>query len=158
MTLPDTFTAKTMTSLCVVWVGSTNSRGYGLISIGGKVELAHRVAYEAAYGPIPDGMVIDHLCRVRNCVKPEHLEAVTQGENVRRGRAAAALEPGGRCINGHWIESRDDLYYRPSGVAPECRRCRSVSNRRGTGRVRPTVQRRSTSVMDAVARAERAAS
>jgi hypothetical protein len=48
------------------------------------MKLAHRVSYEAAYGPIPAGLHIDHLCRVRKCVRPEHLEAVTQGENNLR--------------------------------------------------------------------------
>jgi hypothetical protein len=157
MTLPDTFAAKTMTSTCVVWVGSTNSKGYGLISIDGKVQLAHRVAYEAANGPIPAGMVIDHLCRVRNCVKPEHLEVVTVAENNLRGRSSAALEPGSCCINGHWIDSRDDLYYRPSGASPECRECRSAASRRTGGR-RPTVQRRAESVVAAVSRVEGKAS
>lgn len=158
MSLPAGFTDKTMPSVCVVWVGSTNSRGYGLVSVGGRIELAHRVAYEAAHGPIPVGAVIDHLCRVRNCVKPEHLEVVTTAENNRRGRASAALAPGAFCINGHWIESVEDLYYRPTGVAPECRECRTISNRRGTGRVRPTAQRRATAVKADVQQAERRAS
>lgn len=146
MSLPENFADKTMTSTCVVWVGACNTMGYGLIYIDGKAELAHRVAYEAARGSIPEGMVIDHLCRVRNCVKPDHLEAVTQRENIRRGRAAAALKPGDTCINGHAIETADDLYQRPSASSPECRQCRAISNKRGTGRVRQTAQRRATAV------------
>ena len=81
--LPPAFAVKAMASTCTVWVGATNTRGYALISVNGRVELAHRVAYAAVHGPIAEGMVIDHLCRVRNCVKVEHLEAVTTAENVR---------------------------------------------------------------------------
>lgn len=70
------------TTLCRIWQGVVHSTGYGKI----KSEYAHRVAWEAHYGKkIPEGMVIDHLCRVRCCVNPEHMEVVTRGENVRRG-------------------------------------------------------------------------
>lgn len=136
MSLPPTFAAKTMRATCTVWIGSTNNKGYGLIALAGRVELAHRVAYEAAYGPIPDGMVIDHKCRVRACVTPEHLEAVSAAENQRRGRIAGGLNAGDTCINGHALREESDIYRRPSGHT-ECRECcRSGrrSNRRGEAR------------------------
>lgn len=66
---------------CWLWTGSLNSDGYGRFN--GK--LAHRRTYLEVVGPIPDGLVLDHLCRVRNCVNPDHLEPVTQRENMRRG-------------------------------------------------------------------------
>ena len=71
--------------------------------VAGEKRLAHRVAYEAEHGPIPDDLVLDHLCRVRNCVRVDHLEPVTQAENNRRGRSASALDIGDECQNGHLI-------------------------------------------------------
>lgn len=139
MSLPAFMAAKVRESDCLLWIGSTNNRGYGLVQIDGKLELAHRVSYAAANGPIPDGLVIDHRCRTRNCVRPEHLEAVTQRENQRRGRLAAALQVGDTCINGHEITAAAQLYVRPSGKV-ECRRCRQSESHR-TGRRRPTVRR-----------------
>lgn len=155
MTLPDGFAAKVRTTDCQVWIGSTNSKGYGLVCVGdGKIELAHRIAYEHQYGPIPDGLVIDHLCRVRNCVNPLHLEAVTSGENQRRGRRAAGLQVGDTCSNGHEIRE-GDIYERPSGVT-ECCHCRRSTAHR-PGRRRPTQQRRADRVAVDLAATERLA-
>lgn len=69
---------------CWTWTGVL-SDGYGQVWNEGRMVGVHRVVYEAAYGPIPDGLVIDHLCRNPSCVNPLHLEAVTQSENARRG-------------------------------------------------------------------------
>jgi hypothetical protein len=75
------------TSDCWIWLGARNPKGYGLTADGrGGCALAHRVYYEQARGPIPTGLQIDHLCRLPACVNPEHLEAVTAGQNVQPGR------------------------------------------------------------------------
>ena len=137
--LTPQFIAKTRETNCTVWIGSTNNKGYGLIKSDGKVKLAHRVAYEAEYGPIPEGLVIDHICRVRNCVNPMHLEAVSSSENNRRGRSARTLHAGDTCINGHLIGSDDEIYVKPTGHT-ECRHCRAASAHRASRR-RPTVRR-----------------
>lgn len=89
------FTRITKTDTCWLWTGYTNSCGYGLIKTRGdnqRARVVHRVIYESLIGPLPEGMVLDHLCRVRRCVNPDHMEVVSPEENNRRGRAAAADE------------------------------------------------------------------
>lgn len=70
---------------CMHWAGHRSSNGYGRFSIGNTSHGAHRVAYEIAEGPVPEGLVVDHLCRNSSCVNPTHLEPVTISENKRRG-------------------------------------------------------------------------
>ena len=70
---------------CWVWTGSVNNRGYGQMQVMGKRKLTHRLAYEEFVGAIPDGATIDHLCRYRRCFNPDHLDAVSMRENLRRG-------------------------------------------------------------------------
>ncbi len=73
---------------CWLWQRTINHRGYGLAWSGTKIVSAHRFIYELMRGPIAPGMQIDHLCRVRHCVNPSHLEAVTGTMNQRRGNNA----------------------------------------------------------------------
>ena len=76
---------------CWLWTGARCSDGYGSIRAGGRqgrTLAAHRVSWELAYGPVPSGMEIDHLCRTRGCVNPRHLEAIPHGANVLRGDLA----------------------------------------------------------------------
>ena len=115
---------------CWDWGGTVHANGYGIISSGRKRMLAHRWSYEHHVGPIPDGLVIDHLCRNRKCVNPSHLEPVTGLENLRRG-LGYALQNGMRrsCINGH--EYTDENTYLTPGGKPRCRQC---SRNRDAGR------------------------
>ena len=69
---------------CWLWTGKPAKNGYGVISVNNTDRYAHRLSYELHIGPIPDGLTIDHLCMVRLCVNPEHLEPVTRSENTRR--------------------------------------------------------------------------
>lgn len=70
---------------CWLWTGGTTTAGYGVYSVvKGEMTTAHRIVYELLVGPIPEGMQLDHLCRVRRCVRPEHLEPVTPLVNTRR--------------------------------------------------------------------------
>ena len=78
------------TDTCWLWTGYTNKKGYGEFNLShGKRLFAHRFAYQLLIGPIPKGLVIDHLCRTRNCVNPSHLESVSIVENVRRGNSSS---------------------------------------------------------------------
>lgn len=76
---------------CWIWQKSKQPTGYGQLRVGKKTLYAHRVAYEVFKGPIPEGLQIDHLCRNRECVNPEHLDAVSQRTNILRGVGSAAL-------------------------------------------------------------------
>ena len=76
---------------CWLWGGFIDPQGYGRFGCFGKLKLAHRVMYELRSGEIPAGLTLDHLCRRRDCINPEHLEPVTQAENTRRGFGPSGL-------------------------------------------------------------------
>ncbi len=86
---PDGFHSQTGANLgpCWLWTPPPGTGGYGRLGVDGRMVLAYRFAYELLVGPIPVGLQPDHLCRVRHCVRPDHLEPVTQAENIRRGLA-----------------------------------------------------------------------
>jgi hypothetical protein len=111
---------------CWIWTGFVGRSGYGYISVRGLKKVAHRYGYELTVGPIPDGLQLDHLCRVRTCVNPAHLEPVTLAENVRRGNAPSAISARTDvCPNGH-----EGKYERWSSGARFCRECRREASRR----------------------------
>ena len=120
---------------CLVWRNDSTADGYGSIGIySAKAKkylnkLAHRIAYETYFGKIPRGLVIDHLCGVRNCIKPEHLEAVTQKENVMRATTSLTTINSKKthCKNGHEF-TQQNTYVPPK--RQNRRYCRACHNRR----------------------------
>lgn len=110
---------------CWIWPNAPDSDGYPIVKVGGRSRRAHRLFYEMLVGPIPDGLQLDHLCRVRNCVNPEHLEPVTCRENVQRGLKGRLLT---HCRNGHEFSS-DNTYVTPDG-SRTCRECQRASVRK----------------------------
>ena len=113
---------------CWLWTAALGADGYGRIGVGSALDgsravaLVHRLAYEDLVGPIPDGLHIDHLCRVRACVNPLHLEPVTLAENNRRAQAAAI--PPAHCPNGHEYAAENTGR---RGTARFCRTCKRVA-------------------------------
>ena len=108
------------TGECWIWTAMTAKNGYGKFRLSKPVRrmaLAHRVAYELEVGPIPEGLQLDHLCRNRSCVRPDHLEPVTIGENLRRGKNSNREKVA--CPRGHPYD-----YIRPSDGARMCRTCK----------------------------------
>lgn len=118
---------------CWIWVGKIFNNGYGCVRVQTngtrKHFLAHRVVYEEHRGTIPGGMDLDHLCRVRCCVNPSHLEPVSRRENLERGgvitslRAmAAAKNAATHCTKGHEM-TKPNTYVYPNGRHRACRIC-----------------------------------
>lgn len=110
---------------CWPWTGWTDPNGYAKFTTGKKAHLAHRWSYEQHVGPIPDGLVLDHLCRVRHCVNPEHLEPVLQKVNALRGYGVPALNARKtHCKRGHEFDAAN-TYIDPTSGARQCRRCKA---------------------------------
>ena len=116
---------------CLVWRGAMASNGYGHFRLKDKVWQAHRLAWEWAHGPVPDGLTLDHLCRNRACVKVQHLELVTMRENILRGNGRAAHHARKtHCLHGHPFDDAN-TYVRYWGKRTEraCRICGRIRNR-----------------------------
>lgn len=126
------------TDSCWLWTGGKTPGGYGKFWNGKREEVAHRFAYRLLAGAFDETLDLDHLCRVRHCVNPAHLEPVTRSVNLRRGELAGPLDGGQgaarqraktQCPQGHEY-TPENTYVLPSRpTARYCRRCHLLSTR-----------------------------
>ncbi len=113
---------------CWLFQGTTARGGYGTVWFYGKHRLAHAVSYELEIGPIPEGLVIDHLCRNHACVRPSHLEAVTDKVNILRGISPTATNKRKtHCKRGHELAG-EQLRIRADG-SRVCLICKAQQRR-----------------------------
>lgn len=120
------------TDACWLWRGHTTPGDYGRFWTGGRHIVAHRWAYEQVVGPIPSGLFLDHLCRTRLCVRPDHLEPVTHQENMRRGMRAQQTH----CIHGHPLTPENTYRVKSRPGSRPCRTCNITHAREQTARRR----------------------
>jgi len=108
------------TDSCWIWTGAKNKYGYGTFYYGNRMNRAHRASFKLFKRDFADELVIDHLCTVKLCVNPEHLEAVTQKINVARYYASKAPKP--VCVNGHAMTLDNTYEHDSRRICKECKR------------------------------------
>lgn len=124
---------------CWLWTGTLNHQGYGVVSYEGRSRSTHRAGYTQLKGPIPEGLTLDHLCRVRHCWNPDHLEPVTMRENLMRGDTWTAINSAKtHCKWGHEFNEAN-TYNRKDRVGRECRICMSNRQRQFENRSRQSI-------------------
>ena len=110
---------------CWAWMGQVNQKGYGRIGVGQRILGAHRVVYELLVAPLGD-LELDHLCRFRSCVNPDHLDPVTHHENCLRGKPART-----HCKHGHEFTPENTYIGQwKTGKVRLCRTCKANDSRR----------------------------
>jgi len=117
---------------CWLWTYGLNRTGYAVMRFNGHIALMHRVIFKALSGPVADELELDHLCRRRSCVNPEHLEPVTGRENRRRGLGGVLKT---NCVNGHPFDAENTYLWQGR------RKCRACGRRNAEKyRARPLEQ------------------
>jgi len=116
---------------CWIWRGALNNAGYPMTTgPDAKNHSAHRLAYELVRGPVPRGLTLDHLCMVRKCVNPHHLDPVTIRENILRSPNSIAGKNARKthCIHGHEL-TPENTRLSKDGRHRSCKICKTLSNR-----------------------------
>lgn len=117
-------------SECWTWQAYVGTHGYGMYKLcRARPDVAHRVAYRLAVGPIPDGLFVDHICRNKLCVNPAHLEPVTHVENMRRARRT-------HCKRGHLLDEQTLVIRGPHRSCKKCEQFREKHRIRDRRKVR----------------------
>lgn len=112
---------------CWLWTRGKSGAGYGVVHYDGRMRSVHIVLYVSVFGPVPEGLELDHLCRNRNCVNPWHLEPVTHQENILRGNTIMArLARQTHCKRGHLLEG-DNLYVGKKRWGRNCIACAKIT-------------------------------
>lgn len=127
---------------CWIWRSSPHPRSYGYFYVDSerRSQLAHRVSYEHFRGPIPDGLQIDHLCRMGGCVNPDHMEVVTNRENTLRGTAGQHYSLRTHCKAGHPFDAENTILRSDAGR--RCRACRTEYDRKKWQERKPHYRKR----------------
>jgi HNH endonuclease len=138
MDLKDNFLKKVRfneDSFCWEWIGSKDWFGYGKMIIELKSYYAHRISYEIFNGKIGDNLVIDHLCKNKSCLNPEHLEATSRAENTRRGTGFAGKNRQKEfCPKGHKLDKENLNSWDLKRGKRGCEECRQIRQKTRTFR------------------------
>lgn len=136
LTLEERFFSKVAPASadeCWLWTARLDEYGYGVFTVNSRPRRAHRIAWTILRGYLPDELTIDHLCRVRNCVNPYHMDPVTSRVNTMRAKGTIGRTT---CINGH--PYTEGSVYVNRGIK-YCRKCGSEHNKRYLARKRARV-------------------
>lgn len=129
---------KTLEGDCWIWTGTKMPNGYGQIGVNNASRLVHRVSFTLANGPIIEGMEVDHLCAIRDCFNPDHLEQVTHQINVARGNGGKRARETTHCPKGHPYDKENTRYakYRSGKIKRVCRTCESARKKERRKRIK----------------------
>lgn len=118
-----------METYCLIWQGAKTLEGYAKVRLGNRVYAVHRIAWMQSKGEIPNGFILDHLCRRRDCINPGHLEPVTNRVNILRGESLAAKNARKtHCIRGHTFSGANLYFVRAKNgrLKRQCRTCQKL--------------------------------